>query len=152
MKSMTITRKTKQKEAILEVLKSTDSHPTAGWIYERVKKKVPHISLGTVYRDLKMLARNGDILEIDFTSNPSRYDGNTGNHYHFRCLKCDNIFDIDEEVDLEIDRRVARKTGFEVLYHCLEFHGLCRGCQQSGHTTGKDSVNRIKVPIKTKNK
>jgi len=149
---MSVTRRTKQKEAILEVLKSTDSHPTASWIYERVKKKMPHISLGTIYRDLKMLARNGEILEIDFTSNPSRYDGNTGNHYHFRCLKCDNIFDIDEKVNLEIDKRVAQKTGFEVLYHCLEFHGLCQDCQQRDYTTCKNSENLLKVPVETKNK
>ncbi len=147
---MSVTRKTKQKEAILEVLKSTDSHPTASLIYEQVEKTISHISLGTIYRDLKMLARNGEILEIDFASNPSRYDGNTSNHYHFRCLKCDNIFDIDEKVNLEIDRRVAQKTGFEVLYHCLEFHGFCQHCQQKDYTTCKDSVKQLKVPVKTK--
>ena len=128
------TRKTKQKEAILEVLKSTDSHPTASYIYEQVKEAIPHISLGTVYRDLKMLARKGEILEIDFASNPSRYDGNIENHYHFRCLKCDNIFDINEKVNLEIDGRVANNTGFKVLYHCLEFHGLCQDCQRRDYT------------------
>jgi Fur family peroxide stress response transcriptional regulator len=149
---MSVTRKTKQKEAILEVLRSTDSHPTASWIYERVKQKIPHISLGTVYRDLKMLARNGDILEIDFTSNPSRYDGNTGNHYHFRCLKCNNIFDIDEKVNLEINRRVAQKTGFEVLYHCLEFHGLCQQCQQKDYKTLRDSEKQLEIPVEMKNK
>ena len=149
---MSVTRKTKQKEAILEVLKSTDRHPTASWIYEQVRKKMPHISLGTVYRDLKMLARNGDILEIDFTSNPSRYDGNTGNHYHFRCLKCDNIFDVDEKVNKEIDRRVAQKTGFEVLYHCLEFHGLCQQCQQKDYETLRGSEKQLEILVKMKNK
>ena len=149
---MSSTRKTKQKEAILEVLRSTYSHPTASWIYEQVKKTIPNISLGTVYRDLKMLARDGEILEIDFASNPSRYDDNTGNHYHFRCLKCDNIFDINEKVNLEIDRRVASNTGFKVLYHCLEFHGLCQDCQQSDYTTCKNSGNQLKIPVETKNK
>lgn len=138
---MSVTRRTKQREAILEVLKSTDCHPTASWIYERVKEEVPHISLGTVYRDLKMLARKGEILEIDFTSNPSRYDCNTGNHYHFRCLKCDKIFDIDEKVDTEIDKRVSRDTGFKVLYHCLEFHGVCLDCQKKDSLVYKDSKN-----------
>lgn len=135
------TRSTRQKKAILGVLKGTDCHPTASWIYERVKKEIPNISLGTVYRDLKMLARNGEILEIDFASNPSRYDSKIEKHYHFRCLKCDSIFDVDENVDLEIDKRVARKTGFAVLHHCLEFHGLCRACQQKDNTSRKDSAN-----------
>jgi Fur family peroxide stress response transcriptional regulator len=147
---MYITRKTKQKEAILEVLKSTDCHPTASWIYEHVKKTIPHISLGTVYRDLKMLARNGRILEIDFTSNPSRYDGNIGNHYHFRCLKCDNIFDIDEKVDIEIDRKVTKKTGYLVLYHCLEFHGLCQDCQSGKYIRCDDSSKRLGDTVEIK--
>ncbi len=149
---MAVTRKTKQKEAILKVLNSTYSHPTTSWIYEQVKEAIPNISLGTVYRDLKILARKGEILEIDFASNPSRYDSNIEKHYHFRCLKCDNIFDIDEKVNLEIDRRAAQKTGFEVFYHCLEFHGLCQDCQQKDYTTCKDSVDQLKVPVETKNK
>lgn len=145
---MSVTRKTKQKEAILEVLRGTDSHPTASWIYEQVRKKMPNISLGTVYRDLKMLAQRGEILEIDFSSTVSRFDGNTSNHYHFRCLKCHRIFDIDEKVDLEIDRRVARKTGFDVMYHCLEFHGLCHDCQSKEHIACRDSTPQAKMANK----
>jgi Fur family peroxide stress response transcriptional regulator len=149
---MSTTRRTKQKEAILEVLRGTDSHPTAAWIYERVKQKLPHISLGTVYRDLKMLARNGDILEIDFGSDPSRYDANTGNHYHFRCLRCSNIYDIDEAVDMEMDKRVARKTGFDVMYHCLEFHGFCRQCQQGFHPVEDTAPHSLKAAATSRTK
>ena len=152
---MSTTRKTKQKEAILEVLRSTDSHPTAAWIYEQVKRKLPHISLATVYRDLEMLARKGEILEIDFGSDPSRYDPNTGDHYHFRCLKCSNIYDIDdidEVVDLEMDSRVARKTGFDVMYHCLEFHGFCRQCRQADHPAEDTSPHILKAAATSRNK
>jgi len=149
---MSASRRTKQKEAILEVLKSADSHPTANWIYEQVRKKIPHISLGTVYRDLKMLARNGEIAEVDFASNQSRYDGRTGNHYHFRCLKCDRFFDINEKVDLEIDKRVALKTGFDVFYHYLEFCGVCRDCRSKNRTPNENAIPRVKIPAETGSK
>jgi Fe2+ or Zn2+ uptake regulation protein len=149
---MSATRNTRQKEAILKVLRGTHCHPTAGWVYEQVQQKLPHISLGTVYRDLKMLASSGDILELDFGNNPSRYDGNTSRHYHFRCLKCDNVYDIDEKVDLEMDRRVARKTGFNVIYHCLEFHGFCQQCQQGTHPAEDTAPQSIEAAAYSRNK
>ncbi len=124
-----MTRKTKQKEAILRVLKDNYEHPTASLIYEQVRQEIPHISLGTVYRDLKSLKQEGKIEEIKLTGSLSRFDGNNKNHYHFHCQKCDRIIDVAEPVDKAIDKRVAQKTGFDIYYHCLELYGLCRDCQ-----------------------
>jgi Fe2+ or Zn2+ uptake regulation protein len=126
-----IIRKTKQREAILKVLKATDTHPTAQWIHEQVRRELPHISLGTVYRDLKMLKQRGDIAELDFGGSQSRFDGNTGKHSHFCCLECQNIFDIAEPVANNLDAKVAEKSGFDVHYHRLEFFGLCHHCRQA---------------------
>ena len=122
-------RKSKQKEAILRVLKGTTSHPSADWVYEQVKREIPNISLGTVYRNLKLLKQEGEILELDLASTLSRFDGNSQDHYHFRCEQCGRVFDVDEPVDKEIDYRVAQKTGFKVSHHRLEFRGLCKDCQ-----------------------
>jgi Fur family peroxide stress response transcriptional regulator len=122
-------RKSKQKEAILRVLRGTTSHPSADWVYEQVKREIPKISLGTVYRNLKLLKQEGEILELDLASTLSRFDGNSQDHYHFRCEQCGRIFDVDEPVDEEIDDRVAKKTGFKVSHHRLEFRGLCKDCQ-----------------------
>lgn len=122
-------RNTKQKEAVLRVLKDSNEHPTASWIYEQVRQEIPHISLGTVYRDLKSLKQDGKIEEIKSSGNLSRFDGNNKNHYHFHCQKCDRIIDIAEPIDKAIDKRVAQKTGFDIHYHRLEFYGLCRDCQ-----------------------
>jgi len=122
-------RKSKQKEAILRVLKGTTSHPSADWVYEQVRREIPNISLGTVYRNLKLLKQEGEISELDLASTLSRFDGNSQDHYHFRCEKCGRIFDVDELVDKEIDDRVAQKTGFKVSHHRLEFRGLCKDCQ-----------------------
>jgi Fur family peroxide stress response transcriptional regulator len=123
-------RKTKQSEAILNVLRDTTSHPTADWIYNEVRKDIPGISLGTVYRNLRSLRECGKIIGIDLGSAASKFDGNSANHYHFRCEKCRRVFDIDEPVDEKIDKRVARKTGFRISHHWLEFRGLCRECQK----------------------
>lgn len=122
-------RRSKQKEAILRVLKSTTSHPTADWVYERVRREIPNISLGTVYRNLRLLTQEGEVQELDLTGGVSRFDANTSNHYHFRCERCGRVFDLEEAVDETMDARVAEKTGFKVTHHCLEFRGLCNDCQ-----------------------
>jgi Fe2+ or Zn2+ uptake regulation protein len=130
-------RKSKQKETILKALKDTDSHPTAEDIYEQVKREIPHISLGTVYRNLKLLKQGGDIVELDLAGTLSRFDGHTHPHHHFRCEQCERVFDVDEPMDKAIDSRVAQRTGFKVTYHRLEFRGLCHHCQRS-NSPGSD--------------
>jgi len=122
-------RKSRQRDAILRVLMSTTSHPTAEWLYEEVKKEIPNISLGTIYRNLRAMKRQGEILELEQTGTYSRFDGNSANHYHFRCDGCGKVFDIDEPLVPGIDERVEKKTGFRVSHHRLEFRGLCRDCQ-----------------------
>jgi len=124
-------RKSKQKEAILRVLRGTSSHPTADWIYNEVRKEIPNISLGTVYRNLRLLCQGGEILQLDLCGSLSRFDCRTDNHYHFRCEGCGRVFDVDEAVDDNLNERVAGRTGLQVLCHRLEFRGLCQECQQS---------------------
>lgn len=123
-----VSRKSKQKDSILRVVKATNSHPTAEWIYEQVRREIPNISLGTVYRDLRLLKQEGEISELDLAGRLSRFDGNVQNHYHFRCEQCGRVFDMDEPVNKEIDERVIQKTGFKVTHHVLEFRGLCKEC------------------------
>jgi len=127
--NFSMSRKSKQKEAILRAVKSTTSHPTADWVYEKVREEIPHISLGTVYRDLKLLKQEGEVSEVSLTDTLSRFDGNTQNHYHFKCEQCAHISDVDEPVDEEINKRVAQKMGFKVSHHRLVFYGLCKECQ-----------------------
>ena len=122
-------RESKQRKTILKIIKSANSHPTADWIYEQVKKTISGISLGTVYRNLRFLVESGQISELDLASGVSRFDGNAQNHYHFRCEQCGCVFDVDEPVNKMMNAKVARKTGFKVTHHRLEFRGLCQGCQ-----------------------
>ena len=125
-----IRRETKQREAILNVLRYTDSHPTADQIYDEVRKVIPNISKGTVYRNLKILRERSEISELNLSGTVIRYEGNKENHYHFRCEKCGRVFDLDEPVNNELDEKIAEQTGFKVSYHQLEFRGLCKDCQR----------------------
>jgi len=123
-------RKTKQRDLILKTLRSTTCHPTADWIYEKVKKEMPNISLGTVYRNLGMLKELGEIIELDYGSKHSRYDGNPQNHYHFVCVECEKVIDVKScEVDKQLEKCVAIENDVEVLYHRTEFYGLCEDCK-----------------------
>lgn len=124
------TRMTKQRKAILRVLKNTDSHPTADWIYEKVKKDIPNISLGTVYRNLNVLAEMGKIKVLNYGSSQSRYDGKSGHHYHFHCEKCGKVYDLELDLETDLNYEVNNKTGFIANQHRLEFSGICPDCQQ----------------------
>jgi Fe2+ or Zn2+ uptake regulation protein len=129
-------RKSKQKEAILKVVKSTDTHPTADWVYGQVRHAIPNISLGTVYRNLKLLTRDGEILGLGGGNTVGRFDGNIRDHYHFRCERCNRVLDLDEPVDKTMNERLAQRLGVTVNRHSLEFYGLCQDCQ-SGITNDK---------------
>jgi len=123
-------RETKQREAILRVLRNTKAHPTADRIYEEVKKEIPNISKGTVYRNLQVLQEDGAVTELNLNGTLSRFEAKQASHYHFRCEQCGRVFDVDELMNNELDERVAKKTGFKVSHHQLEFRGLCKDCQQ----------------------
>lgn len=129
MDKKTATRMTKQRQTILNVLRSTTSHPTADWIYEEVRKLIPNISLGTVYRNLGILKDMGEVMELDFGSTFSRYDGNPVNHYHFSCLQCHNVYDLEMEVLTCLEQEVGQQSGHIITHHRLEFYGICENCR-----------------------
>jgi Fur family transcriptional regulator, peroxide stress response regulator len=122
-------RVTRQKEAILRILSNTSSHPTADQIYVEVKKEIPSISKGTVYRNLKILQESGEITELVLNSALGRYEVKQKNHYHFRCERCARVIDLDIPVERGLDRKVALRTGLKISGHQLEFRGVCRDCQ-----------------------
>ncbi len=123
-------RETKQRKAILRILQDTRAHPTADSIYEEVKKEIPHISKGTVYRNLKILKENGEVSELHLKGTRSRFEVAQVRHYHFRCEQCGKVEDVDLPVDERLDQKAAHRTGFKIYYHQLEFRGVCLDCQQ----------------------
>lgn len=125
-------RMTKQRRVILDILRSTDTHPTADWIYDKVRNVLPRISLGTVYRNLRVLKETGDILELNYGSTYSRFDGNPGLHYHFVCSSCGQVFDIPLPPLDGIEQQVENALGAKVDFHRLEFYGRCHSCSGRG--------------------
>ncbi len=131
---------TSQRKAIVTVLMSTTSHPTAEWVYDEVRKEMPGVGLATVYRTLRLLAAKGMIQELNTREGKSRFDGNIKAHYHFLCDRCGSIIDLDEQVDSAVEARVAQDTGLMVTRHSMELSGLCLDCQ-SASPAGADLVS-----------
>jgi Fur family transcriptional regulator, peroxide stress response regulator len=125
-----IHRMTRQRQIILEVLRSTKTHPTADWIYEQVRQTVPRISLGTVYRNLRVLKEMGDIQELNYGSTYSRFDGVADPHYHFVCKDCGSVLDVELPLITDYEAKVADYIGGQVDFHRMEFYGTCAGCMQ----------------------
>ncbi len=119
----------KQREIILETLSENVVHPTAEYLWEKVKEKEPKISLATLYRNLNKLAQNGIIKKIEGLGTSSHFDHNTHKHYHFICIKCGEVFDVSAEVAPDIIERTQALTDFTIESHDVVFTGICKNCK-----------------------
>lgn len=128
MKQRTRTRETRQRKVVYETIKNTQSHPTADWIFERVRNTVPKISLGTVYRNLSVLKEEGLINEIYGNDRRAHYDATVTPHAHFICSDCGSILDVHSKIDLDW-RSLKELVGCEVAAQRVEFLGVCAACQ-----------------------
>lgn len=131
MKHSSLLRMTKQRQIILEELCKLKSHPTADEMYQILRKKMPRISLGTVYRNLDILSECGKIQKIDVGGTQKRFDGNADPHYHIRCIRCNKVEDIDIEPDSKIENLAQKMTNYLVLRHHTEFVGICPACRSA---------------------
>lgn len=119
----------RQREAILQVLRSTNTHPTANWIYDKVREQIPNISLGTVYRNLSALAENGDILSINVGDGFEHFDGDTLPHAHLHCKCCKSLTDARLQNDPVSE--VAKKFNFTTETAIYIAYGICEQCKQN---------------------
>ncbi|MBR6509274.1 MAG: transcriptional repressor [Clostridia bacterium] len=116
----------RQREAILTTLRSTNTHPTANWIYTEVRKEIPNISLGTVYRNLSALTEAGDILCINLGNGTDRFDGDISAHLHLHCNCCDEIEDVQLEKNAFL--KIAKERGFIPRNSIYVIEGICKKC------------------------
>ena len=121
---------TRQRKVILEELRKVKTHPSADEVYEMVRRRLPRISLGTVYRNLEILSESGDIQKLEPGCSLKRFDGDTSEHCHIRCVRCDRIADAPLP-DLKVDLEGVNPTDFEITGHRLEFLGLCLECSDN---------------------
>ena len=123
-------RNTQQRQVILEELRRVPSHPTAATLYEQVRRRLPRISLGTVYRNLDLLAEAGTIGRIEGVGGQTRFDGNVDQHDHIRCERCGRLDDIRLGPPDTAVSACQAVCGYEVHGRRLEFFGLCPQCRQ----------------------
>ncbi|MFQ6673441.1 MAG: transcriptional repressor [Fidelibacterota bacterium] len=121
-------RHSKHRERILKAVRSTDSHPTADWIFGKVRKRIPNISLGTVYRNLGQLVEYG-LIQSRMIDGVVHYDGNLDDHQHFYCTCCHAIYDLDLPLEDPVSEMEARMK-HDVHGYDLQLNGICRTCRE----------------------
>jgi Fur family ferric uptake transcriptional regulator len=114
-------RMTHQRQVILDEIRKVNTHPTADEVYELVRKRLPRISLGTVYRNLEILSARG--------SQQMRFDGVTKDHYHLRCISCGRVEDAPMISVGDLEDAVRNQSDYSITGHRLEFLGICPECR-----------------------
>ncbi len=118
----------RQRESIKEYLNSTLEHPTADTVYLHVKQEYPNISLGTVYRNLNLLADIGEVNKITTPHGGDRFDGHTHPHYHFCCTACGCVIDLDLKELESVNKEVEKNFDGIIEGHTMMFYGTCSDC------------------------
>lgn len=121
----------RQRETILKTLQGVTCHPSAMWVYDEVRRELPNISLGTVYRNLSELRRAGEIISFTPGDGTERFDANTAPHYHLYCESCHRVLDIPMPALGELDAAAERESGCTVRRHQLMFYGTCPACRKA---------------------
>lgn len=124
-------RMTQQRKIIMECLHNELPHATADKVFQVVRKKLPHISLGTVYRNLEILNENNQIQKLHLSAKKRVFDITTTKHYHIVCNSCGQVEDVPGEPMTSYESAVIDSTGYKIFGHHLEFEGQCPTCQVS---------------------
>lgn len=137
--SVTDRRNTPQRQLVLDELKRCDFHPTAHQLHEATRRRLPQISLGTVYRNLELLVQMGLVRKLEAGGGEARFDGNTDPHQHVRCVRCGRMDDLHGVEAPPVGYEAASLDGYEILGYRLEFVGVCPGCRRSSQAQGQDA-------------
>ena len=129
MEALALRRQTRQRRLVYDAVASTDAHPTAEWVYERVRRAMPRVSLGTVYRNLQLLVGEGK-LKAWTRGRMTRYDADVMPHDHFVCQSCGLLLDIERAPEAISSEKRLRARGHKIDNRVLEFIGICRDCRR----------------------
>ena len=153
-----IYRNTKQRQAILDAIEGHGGHLTAEDVYKIVKRRHPQLSLGTVYRNLRVLAKQDFVRELDFGMAITYFESVKDTHYHLVCRVCGGITDMAMELERKLMRVVERSSdatsdfgGFQIEQHRLDFVGICHSCQSNAASSliagkPKRAVRPVRTP------
>ena len=128
-----VLKHSKQRDSIKEFLMGRKDHPTAAVVSDNVRRSFPNISLGTVYRNLTLLADIGEISRIHVGDGVDHFDADTSPHYHFICSECGCVRDLDMP-GIDLDEIASRNFDGQIECHTVYFHGRCRDCCQRFHS------------------
>ena len=127
---MSTLKYSRQRESIKQFLMQRRDHPTADTVYMNVRETFPHISLGTVYRNLSLLAELGEITKIS-TEGPDRFDANQEPHYHFICRHCHAVLDLELPYMEDLEALAGQAFCGSIEAHTATFYGLCPQCREA---------------------
>lgn len=125
-----IKRNTIQRALVFEAVNKLKCHATADEIYNVIVNEHPNISRGTVYRNLKQLSESGEIRKMEIPGGADRFDHRCHDHYHARCLKCGQVFDVEMEYIKDLEKKIKDTHGFEFSGHDIMFKGICPECKK----------------------
>lgn len=118
----------RQREEIKSFLMTRKDHPTADVVYMNVRQQYPNISLGTVYRNLTLLADMGEILRLRLGDGVDHFDADTSPHYHFVCTKCGSVIDLEMDNIDSIIETAGKNFGGQITGYFTFFQGVCEDC------------------------
>ncbi len=121
----------KQRDALINILQNTKTHPSAEWLYNEVKKEFPNVSLATIYRNLNLLLANNQIVRLDIGSGTEHYDACCNSHYHLVCEECNSITDITLPLLDDLEKNAEELNNITIKNHSLLFYGVCQNCKKS---------------------
>lgn len=118
----------RQREVIRNFMRDRTDHPTADVVYMNVRKEIPNISLGTVYRNLMLLAQMGELRKVEVGDGTVHFDPLIDDHSHFVCDRCGAVEDVMVSCDDDFLDEAAALCGGRIDGHVIIFHGLCQTC------------------------
>lgn len=123
-------RNTIQKELVLDAVRSLQNHAAADEVYAFIAKDHPSIGKATVYRNLNILAEDGEIRKVGIPDGSDRYDHMLKEHYHVKCINCNHVFDVDMDVVPDLKTYIHDTHGIQFLSYEILFKGVCSACQK----------------------
>ncbi|HNR88821.1 MAG TPA: transcriptional repressor [Spirochaetota bacterium] len=123
-----VRRKSRQRERIFEYIQASMDHPSAQQVYDALREEMPALSLGNVYRNIRILIEEGRIVARDFGDGIERFDAITGTHYHFVCERCKRVSDFSMPVQERLTEAAQAVSAHSIRGHTIQFFGVCRDC------------------------
>lgn len=128
---MPIIRRSKKRDAMLQLIQGTDCHPTADWVFHTLKEQYPDLSLGTVYRNLNQLCEEGLVFRLGAIDGQERFDARLDPHSHFVCSRCSRVLDLPDLTPGQSEvQRLSRQYGFTLEGCEFKLRGLCNDCRE----------------------